>query len=291
MAARATSGTFINCAWQAPTRLRPEEGGRLIFFRLNTVVVTVILFVVMIGATAAGHFIGRSERNKSPDNSEPFGVMQAAMLGFMGLVLAFGLSLAVGRYEDRRAAVVNESNAIGTTYLRAETLPEPARTRSLDLLRQYTDTSIRIADTVPASGQQDAAVADSQRTERALWGEAGGALAAQPTATAPRLYVESLNETFDAQSSRVYGLDNRVPTAVLALEIVGAAIALGLLALHLAALGRGLTTVMVAAVLVTLTLVVTLDLDRPVRGLIQVSATPLLDVRASMVAPPAAASP
>ena len=75
------------------------------------------------------------------------------------------------------------------------------------------------------------------------------------------------------------------------LEIVGAALALGLLALHLAALGRGLSTVLVAAVLVTLTLVVTLDLDRPVRGLIRVNATPLTDVRASMADPPASAGP
>ena len=82
-----------------------------------------------------------------------------------------------------------------------------------------------------------------------------------------------------------------MPTAVLALEIVGAALALGLLALHLAALGRGLTTVLVAAVLVTLTLVITLDLDRPVRGLIQVSATPLTDVRASMADAPASPAP
>jgi hypothetical protein len=263
----------------------------LVFFQLSTLVVTLILFVVIIGATVLGHFIGRRERDKPEGDTEPFGVMQAAMLGFMGLILAFGISLAVGRYEDRRAAVVNESNAIGTTYLRAQTLPEPTRTRSLDLLRQFTDASIRIARTVPASAEQDAAIADSQRTERALWGEAGGALEAQPAATAPRLYVESLNETFDAQSTRIYGLDNRVPTAVLALEIVGAAIALGLLALHLAALGRGLTTVLVAAVLVTLTLVITLDLDRPVRGLIQVSPTPLTDVRASMADPPAAAGP
>jgi hypothetical protein len=246
---------------------------------------------VVIGATALGHFIGRRERDRSEGNNEPFGVMQAAMLGFMGLVLAFGLSLAVGRYEDRRAAVVNESNAIGTTYLRAQTLQEPTRTRSMDLLRQFTDASIRIAQAVPLSEEQDAAVADSQRTERALWSDAGDALAAQPTATAPRLYVESLNETLDAQSTRVYGLDNRVPTAVLILEIIGAAIALGLLALHLAALGRGLSTVLVAAVLVTLTLVITLDLDRPVRGLIQVSATPLTDVRASMTDPPASAGP
>src|SRR3954449_12428018 len=105
--------------------------------------------------------------------------MQAAMLGFMGLVLAFGLSLGVGRYEDRRAAVVDESNAIGTTYLRAQTLPEPARTRSMDLLKQYADSSIRIANTVPASEDQDTAIADGQRTERALWG-AGAALDARP---------------------------------------------------------------------------------------------------------------
>ena len=263
----------------------------MLFFQLSTIFVTLILFVIVIAATAGGHFIGRWERGRSGGSSEPFGVMQAAMLGFMGLVLAFGLSLAVGRYEDRRAAIVNESNAIDTTYLRAQTLPKPTRTRSMDLLRQFTDASIRIAETVPASARQDAAIADSERAQRALWSEAAGALAAQPTATAPRLYVESLNETFDAQSSRIYGLDNRVPTAVLLLEIVGAAIALGLLALHLAALGRGLTTVLVAAVLVTLTLVVSLDLDRPVRGLIQVNATPLTDVRASMANPPASVGP
>lgn len=263
----------------------------MLFFQLSTVAVTLILFAVVIAVTAVGHYIGRWERGRSGGNSEPFGVMQAAMLGFMGLVLAFGLSLAVGRYEDRRAAIVNESNAIGTTYLRAQTLPEPTRTRSLDLMRQFTDASIRIAQTVPASTEQDAAIADSERAQQALWTQAGGALAAQPTATAPRLYVESLNETFDAQSTRIYGLDNRVPTAVLLLEIVGAAIALGLLALHLAALGRGLSTVLVAAVLVTLTLVVTLDLDRPVRGLIQVNATPLTDVRASMANPPGSAGP
>ena len=52
----------------------------------------------------------------------------------MALLLAFGLALAMGRYETRRAAMVEETNTIGTTYLRAQTLAEPARTASLDLL-------------------------------------------------------------------------------------------------------------------------------------------------------------
>ena len=261
------------------------------FFRFSSLTLAVALFVVILGATVIGHVVGRSMRDRSEGLREPFGVMQGAMLGFMGLVLAFGISLAVGRYENRRAAVVEEANAIGTTYLRAQTLPEPSRTRSLDLLQDFTETSIRVSRTVPGSAEQDDALVRSANVERALWAQAGLALEAAPTASAVRLYVESLNETFDAQSARVFGLRNRVPTAVLLLEIVGAAVALGLLALHLATLGRGLAPVLVAAALVTLTLLITFDLDRPVRGLIQVSDAPLTQLRASMVEPPAANAP
>jgi ABC-type proline/glycine betaine transport system permease subunit len=90
------------------------------------------------------------------------------------------------------------------------------------------------------------------------------------------------------QTVRVSGLNNRVPGAVLALEMVGAAIALGLLGLFLAVLGRGLVPLVLAAALVSMLLLVTFDLDRPVRGLITVPSTPLDAVRASMQLPPAA---
>src|SRR5206468_8040726 len=100
-------------------------------------------------ATVGGLLVGRHVAARSQHLREPFGVLQGALIGFMGLVLAFGLSLAVGRYESRRSDVVTEANTIGTTYLRAQTLAEPVRTQSLDLLRSYTDTSIALADTVP----------------------------------------------------------------------------------------------------------------------------------------------
>jgi hypothetical protein len=260
------------------------------FFRLSTLALALLLFAVILGATAVGLLIGRSVRHKAESLREPFGVMQAALLGFMGLVLAFGLSLAVGRYEDRRAAVVEEGNALGTTYLRAQTIAEPARTQSLALLQRFADTGIRISTTVPDSPEEQHAIADSGRLQRQLWALAGQTLRREPNGSAARLYVESLNETFDAQDSRVYGLRNRVPTAVLLLEVVGSAAALGLLAVHLTTLGRGVLTVAMAAVLVTLILVVTFDLDRPTRGLIRVPDTPLVDVRVSMVLPPAASA-
>jgi hypothetical protein len=127
--------------------------------------------------------------------------------------------------------------------------------------------------------------------QRRLWRLGGQAIAGAPVASAPRLYVDSLNSTIDLQSARLSALNNRVPGAVLALEVIGAAVALGLLALHISLLGRGLVPMLAAAALVTMLLLVTFDLDRPTRGLIKVPATPLLSLRASMALPPAANGP
>jgi hypothetical protein len=127
--------------------------------------------------------------------------------------------------------------------------------------------------------------------QRRLWHLAGQATAAAPVATAPRLYVDSLNATFDDQEARLSALTNRVPGAVLALEVFGAAVAVGVLALHISVLGRGLVAMLAAGALVTLLLLVTFDLDRPTRGLIKVPSTPLESIRTSMALPPAAEAP
>ena len=261
------------------------------FFRLGTVEIWLVVFAIVLGATARGLLAGRLLRRHSERLREPVGVVQGALLAFVALILAFGLTLAVGRYENRRAATVAEANALGTTYLRAQTLLEPQRSESLALLVPYADATIRLSHEVPGTGDFARTVARAGVLQRRLWAIAGESLDRSPQASAPRLYVETLNETIDALSSRSGALANRVPGPVLAVELGGAAAALFLLALYLAFVGRGTATVVVAAVLVALLLIITFDLDRPVRGLIEVPDAPLVAVRAEMALPPAAAAP
>lgn len=250
-----------------------------------------LVFAAILGATAIGVFLGHRVRHLSEDLKEPFGVLQAALLGVVGLLLAFGLSLAVSRYEDRRANIVKEANAIDETYLRAQTLAEPIRSRSLRLLVDYTRSAVRLSDVVPGSDEADAARANEEQIERRLWSLAGTALDRAPVASAPRLYVESLNEMIDGETTRVASLSNRVPTAVLVLELFGAALALGLLGAYLAIVGRGVLAIFLASTLVAFLLLVTADLDRPTRGLIQVPDSVLKDQLESMQQPPAALPP
>jgi hypothetical protein len=258
------------------------------FFRLSEWQLALILLAVVFGVTVCGLFLGHYLRHHVETLRESFGVLQAALLGLVGLILAFGMSLAIGRYEDRRAAVVADANSIGTAYLRAQTLPNPVRSRSLPLFVKYTDTAIRLAHAIPGTTAEARAVADGGVLQRRLWRLAGQSLNDQPVASAPRLYVDSLNNMIDQQTIHVSALNNRVPGAVLALEVLGASIALGLLAVYLGILGRGAIPVLLAAALITLLLLVTFDLDRPTRGLIRVPATPLTALRASMLLPPAA---
>ncbi len=261
------------------------------FFTVETWQLWLIVFAIILGATALGLLAGRALRRHSDNLREPVGVVQGALLAFVALILAFGLTLAVGRYEARRAATVDEANAIGTTYLRAQTLKEPQRSRSLELLKPYTDTAIQLSHERPGSSAFERTTAEAEALQRRLWAQAGEALDRSPQDSAPRLYVETLNETIDALSSRTAALGNRVPGPVLAVELGGAAAALFLLALYLAFVGRGTATVVAAAVLVALLLLITFDLDRPVRGFITVPDAPLVDARAEMALPPAAAAP
>jgi hypothetical protein len=263
----------------------------VVLFRLSSPALILVLLVIIVGSSLAGLLVGRSRREHHHGLRESSGVLQGALLGFMGLVLAFGLSLALGRYEDRRAAVVDDANTIGTTYLRAQTLSEPVRSRSLPLLVAYTDAEIRLTDEMSGSELAEETVARASRLQRELWALAGRAVREEPTASAPRLYEDSLNAMIDQQAVRVAGLNNRVPTEVLLLELIGAAGAMFLVGLHVGLLGRSLTPLLLAAGLVTFLLFVNFDLDRPTRGFIKVPDAPLAALRASMDEPPAYGGP
>jgi hypothetical protein len=129
------------------------------------------------------------------------------------------------------------------------------------------------------------------QVQGSLWALAGDAVRGDPTGTAPRLYVETLNQMIDSHTDRVASVRNRVPTTVLVLQVVGGAVTIFVLSYYLAVLGRRVAVGLIAAGVVTLIIFISVDLDRPHRGLITVPDTPLATTRAMMDDPPAAEGP
>lgn len=255
-------------------------------FRLNGLLLVLVLLVPLVASAAAGERIGRRRPFDEDREHTVIGMAQNALLGFVALLLAFGLTMAVGRYEARRDALLAEANSIGTAHLRARTIAEPQRAESLDLLRRYIDVRIALSAEAPGSEPFRRLVATSSTVEADLWLRAAASLETAPTANASRLFVESLNELFDDDTTRVAELADHVPTTVVYLQIAASTLAVGVMSAHFAALGRRRLPAAITVLAFATVLLVMLDLDRPQRGLITIDAAPLEAARQMMdVAP------
>ena len=95
-------------------------------------------------ALDGGYRLGRWRHARVAEEKDaPVGAMVGAVLALLAFMLAFTFGLAASRFDARRQVALEESNAIGTTYLRTSLLPEPQRSETAKLLREYVDVRLR----------------------------------------------------------------------------------------------------------------------------------------------------
>jgi hypothetical protein len=231
-----------------------------------------------------GFRLGRWYQDRTPGEQEgPTGLLVGSILALLAFLLAVTMGMASDRFDARRAIVLDEANAIGTTYLRAGYLPEPASSQIRELLRQYVPLRIVVTDQTNVAEDIQA----SQKTLTQLWTVAEGVAKTTDKGDLVALFIESLNETIDLHETRITaGLYARVPETVVLLLVGGSALSLGMVG-YSAGLTkrRGLLNAIVLVLALGATIMIVVDLDRPREGFIQVSQQPLLDLQ-QQIGPP-----
>jgi hypothetical protein len=232
----------------------------------------------------AGFRLGRWWQDRMPGEQEgPTGLLIGSILALLAFLLGVTMSMASDRFDTRRGLVLDEANAIGTTYLRAGYLPEPASSQIRELLRQYVPLRIVVTD------QKDVA-RDIERSQEILmqtWTIAEGVAKTTTQGDLVSTFLESLNETIDLHETRITaGLYARVPETVVLLLIGGSALSLALVG-YSAGLTkrRGLLNALVLVFALGAVIMIVIDLDRPREGFIQVSQQPLIDLQ-RQIGPP-----
>lgn len=255
------------------------------------------LLLTLTVAMEVGFRVGRVALARgataSAASQEHINGIQTSILGILALLLAFTLSLALQRFDSRSAAVVDEANAIGTAYLRAQLLRPPMRADVQALLRDYLDLRVEASNRSIVEGDRHAGpLADATRLHGALWAQAVRAAEVDPNPVSSGLFIQSLNELFDSFSRRDAGLNRHVPEVVLLLLFGAFLMAGGIVGYACGAAGHrpSLVSYVMVALIVVLVFIV-IDLDRPRRGLILVSQKSLLDLQASLRATDAEAVP
>jgi hypothetical protein len=233
-------------------------------------------------AAELGFRLGRSARKMNPvrGGAGQVGAVLGGLLGLLGLLLGFSFGIVESRYSARKALVVQEANAIGTSYLRAALLPEARGAKIRSLLRGYVDLRLRPA--TPAALQD--AIASSGQIHGELWREAELVGKAEPSSKVVGLFIESLNEVIDLHTSRVsVVLHQRLPAGIFRMLLT-----VSLLALLVLGYASGLVPlrepVTMAALVVCVASVVVMirELDIPGASLFRVDQWAMEDVRRSM---------
>jgi hypothetical protein len=259
------------------------------FSRLPAVALVAMLLVAALAAGYAGHQLRlRSDRDRknvgaglASDGQE--GYIVSGVLGLLALMLAFTLAMAVDRFEARRVLVLDEANAIGTTYLRSQLFEEPHRSRLSQLLVDYTDNRIALA-TAPRDDVPRLLVRNDQLLTD-LWAATSAAFDTVKTLDFSSSYLETMNNLIDLDSARKAARLAHVPTEVLVILSAYIVVTGGVLGYVLTGV-RGQMAGAFLITLLTFSLGLIIDLERPTVGGIIESQAPMELLLKSMKAQP-----
>ncbi|MGB9109935.1 MAG: hypothetical protein WCC39_14730 [Telluria sp.] len=249
---------------------------------LDIVPLWALLIAIMLAVLLSveiGYRVGRARGRRAHEMETPVGEMVASTLGLLAFILAFTFGLAASRFDAKRQLVVDEANAIGTTYLRAEMLPE-RRDDIRDLLREYVDMRI---DAI-APGKLVESIRRSEALQNQLWASAVAIAAKNPNSIVVGLFVQSLNDVIDLHTKRLTAaLRNRIPFAIWASLYAISIFSFAAMGYHSGLVGTARSLVIfVVAFTFSVVIVLIADLDRSQEGFLTVSPQALIDLRQSM---------
>jgi hypothetical protein len=210
--------------------------------------------------------LGSSQRG---DKEHDLGPIDAAVAGLLALILAFSFSMAAERFDEREEVIVREANALDTTHWRCDFLASTEQAACRELLSRYAEVRVAFYEAAHNLEKLRDVVARSERLHGQLWELVRRSQAVRDT-PALALTIASLNELIDLHTDRLAAQRRIVPQEVTAVTL-SMCLAWGAFAGYLCGLaGKRVRASWIGfAVLVSVVIFVSIDLDRPGRGFIR----------------------
>jgi hypothetical protein len=240
---------------------------------LSLFLVTVALLMACseVGLVS-GRFINRNapERDRKPLGSGVTG----AVLGLLAFMLAFTFGSAANRFAERKHLLLEEANAIGTAYLRAQLVAHPHGDAVQALLRKYVDARLEAVAAIQSKDDKrlTQVLADADVTHAQFWLQIVELSKQHPDSVMVWFLASAVNDVIDLHTKRVVvGLHNRIPhsiwmtiyfIAIMAMALTGYEIGL--------AYRRGALATLAMVMTFSAVMVLIVDLDRPAQSMFSV---------------------
>ncbi|SAK84662.1 hypothetical protein AWB77_04426 [Caballeronia fortuita] len=243
--------------------------------------ITFLVLTLFLMSVAA--YLGsvlRRARPMADDMREDFGVVQSAALTLLALIIGFSLSMAVGRYDQRKNLEEEEANAIGTELLRAELLPAAQASEIRTLLRHYIDQRIKFYQTGDGDELQQVSTTTAQLQSN-LWTAARSGANAQPSPLTA-LATAGMNDVINTQGYTQAAWWNHIPPSAWALMVIIGFFCNVLIGYGTRSSRPGRRFLIIMPLIVSISFTLIADIDSPRNGLIQVKPQNLIATAASI---------
>lgn len=240
-----------------------------------------VTLVLLITSVEIGYWIGlKAKVEMTQPMKDQISTIQTAILTIFTFLMGFTFAMALTRFDNRKQMVVKESNAIGTALLRSKLLPENQRAKMIELFRKYVNVEFSITSraNVPLKERKEQNL-ETKRLQTLMWDEAFAATENNPLSVPAGLFATSINQLIDVKTERDIAISNHVPEIVLLGLLLFAALAIGILGY-----GNGLAATharypaIILCIVITISFILIIDLDRPNRGLTKVSQDSMIDL-------------
>ena len=254
-------------------------------FTFLIIVLAGAFFVAMLAFMELGRRIGLRHLSREGTGAQAgLGVVEGAVFGLLGLMLAFTFSGAARRFDDRRHLRVEEVNAIGTAWKRIDLLPAEAQPEIRDGFRRYVDASIAAYRKLPDLKAEEFARADAAAD--AVWAKAAAASGSKSgVPQSMLLLLPPMNEMFDISTARRLATRIHPPVIIYVLLAIVALFGALLAGYGMAGSGgRSWLHMAAFSVSIATATYLILDLEYPTMGLVRVSEfdRALVELRATM---------
>jgi len=241
--------------------------------RVFALTLLVLWLSAQIGAVVRKRWLSLEETERAD-----FDVVLAATLTLLGLIIGFGFSMVVSRYDQRKNYEEEEANAIGTEYVRADLLPAAEAAKVRGLLKNYVEQRVLFYES--QDPHQLARVAQyTSQLQTDLWSVVQTIAAQRPTATVA-LAASGMNDVLNSEGHTQAAWLNRLPIAAWCLVLAIAIFCNVLIGFTSNRRGKGLLLILPLAVATSFFLIA--DIDSPRHGLIHLGPQNLISLAQSL---------
>jgi hypothetical protein len=249
--------------------------------QVPAMLIALFFFIIILFLNWLGYLTKKKLALRYPDKQTDLGAGEGAVLGLMGLLLAFSFGMSVTKYETRRQIIVDEANLINTAILRCDLYSDSAKQVVMPEFRNYLESRIRYFDAGDNSEKIKTSLADADRLFKTIWSKTISLSKGQQDKPRAEQMVPVLIGMNNMVTTREAGRVAAVPTLILSVLLILVFVASFLTGFGTKLGNRNPFLSIAFAIMTTVVLYLVMELSRPRQGSINLQAAEqkILDLR------------